>query len=68
MMVMAVITASTLPATEDERRAAIKLMRAIKTAEYAVEGRDGKFVHPVDLLEHASMGGVKPNITISATW
>ena len=40
-------------------------MRAINTAEYATKGRDGKFVHLAELLEHPSMGGVKPNITVS---
>lgn len=55
------------PSDDEQRRAAIRLMRAINTAEYAVKGRDGKFVHLAELLEHPSMAGVKPNITASGS-
>ena len=66
MMVTPVTTVSTQQSAADEQqRAAIRRMRAINTAEYAVKGRDGKFMHLTELLEHPSMGGVKPNTSIS---
>lgn len=53
------------PSADDERRAAITLTRAINTAEYAVKGRDGKFVHLSELLDHPAMGRVKPDIVVN---
>jgi hypothetical protein len=49
-------------APDDDRRAAITVMRAINTAENAVRQTGGKYVELAALLDHRSMGGVKPNI------
>jgi hypothetical protein len=53
------------PSPDDERRDAIRLLRAINTAENRVRGAAGKYVPLIELLEHGSMGGVKPDITVS---
>ena len=59
------VTVSTQPSSDDERRAAITLMRAINTAEAAINSRNGQYVHLTELLEHPAMGRVKPNIAVS---
>jgi len=56
------VAAAHAQAPDDERRAAITVMRAINTAENAVRQAGGKYVELAALLEHRSMGGVKPNI------
>jgi hypothetical protein len=56
------VTVARAQAPDDERRAAITVMRAINTAENAVRQTSGKYVELGALLEHRSMGGVKPNI------
>jgi Tfp pilus assembly protein PilX len=57
--------AATQPAADDERRAAITVLRAINTAENAVKQRGGKYVALAELVEHPAMGRVKPNITMA---
>jgi hypothetical protein len=52
------------PAAEDERRAAITLLRAINTAEAAVN-RTGHYVALPELIEHGAMARVKPDIVVS---
>ena len=64
ILVTGAVAVSAQPSADNDRRAAIVLMRAINTAEHAVKSRDGKFVHLAELLEHRAMGGVRPNITI----
>ena len=56
------VIAARAQAPDDERRAAITVMRAINTAENAVRQTGGKYVELAALLEHRSMGSVKPNI------
>jgi len=59
--------AGTQSSSDDERRDAIRLLRAINTAENAVASRNGrKYVSLQELIEHPQMGGVKPDITMSA--
>lgn len=64
-MLTPAITVSTQPEAEEQRRAVIRLMRTINTAENTARSLDGKYLHLAELLEHPSMGGVKPNITVS---
>ena len=62
------VTAAALsaqPSGDDQRRAAIVLMRTINTAEHVVKSQDGRFVHLAELLEHPAMGRVKPDIRVS---
>lgn len=47
---------------DDERRAAITVMRAVNTAENAVKQATGKYVELGALLEHGAMSRVKPDI------
>ena len=54
-------------APDDDRRAAITVMRAINTAENAVRQTSGKYVELAALLDHRSMGGVKPNIAANGS-
>lgn len=57
--------AAAQPSPDDQRRAAITLMRAINTAENAVKhGGAGKYVHLAELLEHPAMARVKSDIVI----
>ena len=61
-----VAVAARQPAAEDERRAAITLMRAINTGEAATAARTGgKYVALSELIEHAAMARVRPNITVN---
>lgn len=61
------VTISAQPSADDQRRAAITLMRAINTAENAVRQRTGKYVHLTELLEHPAMGRVKPDIAVDGS-
>jgi hypothetical protein len=61
-----VAVAARQPSAEDERRAAITLMRAINTGENAVASKNGgKYVSLLELIEHSAMTRVRPNITVS---
>jgi hypothetical protein len=51
---------------EEERRAAITLLRAINTAEAAVN-RSGHYVALPELVDHGAMARVKPNIVINGS-
>jgi hypothetical protein len=53
-----------LPENDDQRRAAITLLRAINTAENAVK-RSGKYVTLTELIEHPAMGRVKTDIAVN---
>ena len=64
IVLAAVGVTATQPSPEDQRRAAITLMRAINTAEHAIKSRSGKFVHLAELLEHPAMGRVKSDIAV----
>ena len=59
---LAVIAVRAQAPADDDRRAAITVMRAINTAENAVRQKTGKYVELGVLLEHGAMGGVRPNI------
>jgi hypothetical protein len=52
---------------EDERRSAIKLLRAINTAENAARARDGAYLQMADLLSHPMMGGVKGDVAATGS-
>jgi hypothetical protein len=65
ILATAAVTGAAQPSADDQRRAAITLMRAINTAEHAVKSRGGKFVHLAELLEHPAMGRVKPDIAVN---
>jgi hypothetical protein len=52
---------------DDERRAAVTVMRAINTAENAIKQSSGKFVDLAAVLEHPAMGRVKANIAVTGT-
>src|SRR5690349_14916458 len=49
---------------DEERRAAITLLRAINTAEAAVN-RSGHYAALPELIEHGAMARVKPDIVVS---
>ena len=51
---------------EEERRAAITLLRAINTAEAAIH-RSGHYVALPELVDHAAMARVKPNIVMNGS-
>lgn len=64
----ATVVAATQRAPEDERRDAVRLLRSINTAENAAASRNGgKYLTMQELIEHPLMGGVKPDLTVSAT-
>ena len=50
---------------DDERRAAIKVLRAINTAENAARAKGGAYVPLAELLNHPMMGGVKADFAAS---
>ena len=60
-----VAVAARQPSADDERRAAIKLLRAINTAENAAGGRARSYLPLAELLNHPAMGGVKADIAVS---
>jgi hypothetical protein len=64
-----VAMAASQPSAEDERRDAIRLLRAINTAENAIAARSTghNYVSMPELVAHPSMGGMKGDITIGAT-
>jgi len=51
---------------DDERRAAVTVLRAINTAEHAVMRQTGKYAPMETLIDHPMMARVKPNITASS--
>ena len=55
---------SVQPSPDDERRAAITVLRAINTAENAAKRSAGKYVPMAELLDHPMMIRVKPNIAV----
>jgi hypothetical protein len=57
------VAAARAQAPDDERRAAVTVMRAINTAENAVKQSTGKYLELGALLEHRAMGGVKANFS-----
>jgi hypothetical protein len=56
---------ATQPSPEDERRAAITLLRAVNTAEHHVKQSTGKFVPLTELIDHRAMGGVKAKFAVT---
>ena len=50
---------------DDERRAAIRVLRAINTAENAARSKGGTYLPLPELLNHSSMGGVKADFAVS---
>jgi hypothetical protein len=61
-----VAVAARQPSADDERRAAITLMRAINTGENAIASKNGgKYVPLLELIEHSAMTRVRPNITVN---
>jgi hypothetical protein len=54
-----------LAQAEDERRAAIRVLRAINTAENAVKSRGGAYQPIAELLDHPMMGGVKADFAVN---
>ena len=69
LMLALILTTASGAATQspdEQRRAAITLLRAINTAEAAVH-RSGHYVALPELIDHASMARVKPDIVIGAS-
>ena len=52
---------------DDDRRAALRVMRAINTAENATKVKGGKYLSLIDLMQHPSMGGVAPQMKVAGT-
>lgn len=50
---------------DEERRAAITLLRAINTAEAAVTSRSGHYVALPELIDHGAMTRIKPEMVMS---
>jgi hypothetical protein len=65
MLAVLSIAASARQAPDDERRAAIRVLRAINTAENAAKQKSGKYLAISELLEHPGMGGVRPDFTVN---
>ena len=59
------IAAATQSPSDENRRAAITVLRAINTAENAAKQQGGKYLPMAELIEHPAMGRVKPNIAVS---
>jgi hypothetical protein len=55
---------SVQPSPDEERRAAITVLRAINTAEIAAKGTGGKYLPMSELLNHPAMGRVKANFAV----
>jgi hypothetical protein len=69
LMLASMLTAASGAATqspEDERRAAITLLRAINTAEAAIH-RTQSYAPLPELIEHGAMARVKPDLVISGS-
>lgn len=54
-----------LAQADDERRAAIRVLRAINTAENAARSKGGVYLPIAELLNHPMMGGVKPDFVVN---
>lgn len=50
---------------DDERRAAIKVLRAINTAENAARSKGGAYLPIAELLNHPMMSGVKADFVVN---
>lgn len=59
--------ANSQPSADDERRAAINLMRAINTAEHAFKASTGQFAPLGTLIDHPAMGRARPNIVVNGS-
>lgn len=59
------VAATTQPSAEDERRAAIRVLRAINTAENAARSKGGAYLPLGELLNHPQMGGVKADFVVN---
>ena len=66
ILVAAGVTAFTQPA-DDVTRADIRLMRSLNTAENMILQQSGKYMQLADLINHKTMGGVRPEITTNGT-
>jgi hypothetical protein len=66
ILVAAGVTVSTQPA-DDVTRADVRLMRSLNTAENIIRQQSGKYMQLADLIDHKTMGGVRPEITTSGT-
>ena len=64
---MAIGATVALAQADDERRAAIKVLRAINTAENAARSRGGAYLPIAELLNHPMMSGVKPDFVVNGT-
>ena len=58
---------ATQPSQEDDRRAALRVMRSINTAENAARAKGGTYLSLIDLMTHPSMGGVAPDMKVAGT-
>lgn len=58
---------ATQPSADDERRAAITVLRAINTAQAGVKQRTGTYAHLIELLDHQAMARVKPNLAVNGS-
>lgn len=65
--IVSITVAATQITANDERRAAITVLRAINTAENAVMQQTGRYVPLAQLIDHPMMARVKPNITVNGT-
>jgi hypothetical protein len=66
-LVGVIALAATQPSADSERRAAIKVLRAINTAENAARSKGGSYLPLADILNHPMMGGVKGDFVVSGT-
>ena len=62
--VLGSIAVATQPSPDEDRRAAITVLRAINTAENAAKQSGGKYLPMAELLNHPAMAKVKPNIAV----
>jgi hypothetical protein len=58
---------ATQPSPDDDRRAAVAVMRAINTAENATKQATGKYVELAALLNHQAMSRVKANLSVNGS-
>jgi hypothetical protein len=65
LSVVALPARSAQTSADDERRAAITVLRAINTAEIAAKRTGGKYLPLSELLDHPAMGRVKPNFAVA---
>ena len=64
-LVGGIALAATQPSADAERRAAIKVLRAINTAESAARAKSGTYQPLAELLNHPMMGGVKADFVVN---